>query len=139
MCSQPSLRQTPGNFHMVHRCAKLLLLLAHLNYTVRIILSHLLPIATSVPSLHDHVTPDEACKMELKLWHQFLSSWNGISFLYDSLSHLSFQIFRQLAPASNLLPTSTLSLCLTGWNCFKAASVHRYHLQLPSILTRNYV
>ncbi|KAG8004721.1 hypothetical protein GBF38_016593 [Nibea albiflora] len=26
---------------------------------------------------------NEACKMGLKLWHDFLSSWHGISFFYD--------------------------------------------------------
>ncbi|XP_044217636.1 uncharacterized protein LOC122989025 [Thunnus albacares] len=79
------------NFLMANTCTKrqLLSLLGHFNYATRIIpqgrsfLSHLLSIATAVPSIHDHVTLDSACKMELKMWHQFLSSWNGISFFYD--------------------------------------------------------
>lgn len=81
-----------SNFLLAHRCTKrqFLSLLGHLNYAIRIIpqgrsfLSHLLSIATSIPSLHGHVTLDDACKMELKMWHKFLSSWNGISFFYDN-------------------------------------------------------
>ncbi len=80
-----------SNFRLAHRCTKrqLLLLLGHLIYAICIIpqgqpfLSHLLSIAVSVPSLYNHITLDKACKMELKLWHQFLSSWNAFSFFCD--------------------------------------------------------
>ncbi|XP_067435007.1 uncharacterized protein [Thunnus thynnus] len=97
------------NFLMANTCTKrqLLSLLGHSNYATRIIpqgrsfLSHLLSIATAVPSIHDHVTLDSACKMELKMWHQFLSSWNGISFFYDV--HITdtndIQLYTDAAPS----------------------------------------
>ncbi|XP_027132806.1 uncharacterized protein LOC109142545 [Larimichthys crocea] len=99
-----------SNFLLAHRCTKrqLLSLLGHLNYAIRIIpqgrsfLSHLLSIATSTPNLHDHITLNEASKMELKLWHHFLSSWNGISFFYDD--HITkpedIQLFTDAAPSA---------------------------------------
>ncbi|XP_027136074.1 uncharacterized protein LOC113746034 [Larimichthys crocea] len=99
-----------SNFLLAHRCTKrqLLSLLGHLNYAIRIIpqgrsfLSHLLSIATSTPNLHDHITLNEASKMELKLWHHFLSSWNGISFFYDD--HVTkpedIQLFTDAAPSA---------------------------------------
>lgn len=77
----PQISFIISNFLTAYRCTKrqLLLLLGHLNYTIRIIpqgqafLSQLLSIAASVASLHDHVTLDEACEMQLKLRHQFFS------------------------------------------------------------------
>ena len=98
-----------SNFLLAHTCTKwqVLSLQGHLNYAIRIIpqgrsfLSHLLSVAASVPSLHAHVPLDEACKMELKLWHQFLSSWNGISFFYND--HVTkpedIQLFTDAAPS----------------------------------------
>ncbi|XP_030253189.1 uncharacterized protein LOC115569298 [Sparus aurata] len=98
-----------SNFLLADKCTKrqLLSLLGHLNYAIRIIpqgrsfLSHLLSIASSVPSLHDNVTLDNSCKMELKLWHQFLSSWNGISFFYDTniTSSEDIQLSTDAAPS----------------------------------------
>ena len=97
------------NFLLANTCTKrqLLPLPGHFNYAVHIIpqgrsfLSHLLSIATAVPSIHDHVTLDSACKMELKMWHQFLSSWNGISFFYDD--HVTdaddIQLYTDAAPS----------------------------------------
>lgn len=35
-----------------------------------------LSIVASIPSLHDHITLYDRCKMELQLWHGFLSSYN---------------------------------------------------------------
>ncbi|KAF0023054.1 hypothetical protein F2P81_023684 [Scophthalmus maximus] len=80
-----------SNFLLAPSCTKkqLFSMLGPISFAIRIIpqgqsfLSHLLSIAASVASLHDHVSLDGACKMELKLWHQFLSSWNSISFFYD--------------------------------------------------------
>ncbi|XP_042251963.1 uncharacterized protein LOC121886109 [Thunnus maccoyii] len=97
------------NFLMANTCSKrqLLFLLGHFNHATHIIpqgpsiLSHLLSIATAVPSIHNHVTLDSACKMELKMWHQFLSSWNGISFFYDD--HVTdandIQLYTDAAPS----------------------------------------
>ena len=68
---------------------QLLSLLGHLNYCIRIIpqgrsfISHLLEIATSVPSLFSQVALNDACFKELEMWKIFLSNWNGISFFYD--------------------------------------------------------
>ncbi|XP_076583733.1 uncharacterized protein LOC143319050 [Chaetodon auriga] len=98
-----------SNFLLAHKCTKhqLLSLLGHLHHATRIIpqgrsfVSHLLSIASSVPSLHNYVTLDQTCKMELKLWFQFLSSWNGISFFYDN--HVTAQedmhLFTDAAPS----------------------------------------
>lgn len=86
---------------------QLLSLLGHLNYAIRIIpqgrsfLSHLLSVAASAENLQTHVTLDNACQTELKLWHQFLSSWNGISFFYDD--HITkpedIQLYTDAAPS----------------------------------------
>ncbi|XP_075935401.1 uncharacterized protein LOC142935139 [Anarhichas minor] len=98
-----------SNFLLAPECTKhqLLSLLGHLNYAIRIIpqgrsfLSLLLSVASSVTKLHDHVTLDKACKTELKLWHQFLSFWNGISFFYDE--HITkledIQLYTDAAPS----------------------------------------
>ncbi|XP_075958907.1 uncharacterized protein LOC142960863 [Anarhichas minor] len=98
-----------SNFLLAPKCTKhqLLSLLGHLNYAIRIIpqgrsfLSHLLSVASSVTKLHDHVTLDKACKTALKLWHQFFSSWNGISFFYDE--HVTkpedIQLYTDAAPS----------------------------------------
>ncbi|XP_041649188.1 uncharacterized protein LOC121513473 [Cheilinus undulatus] len=98
-----------SNFTLANRCTKrqLLSLLGHLNYAIRIIpqgrsfLSHLLAIAASIPSLHGHISLDKSCKMELKLWQQFLSSWNGISFFYDDYISKpeDIQLFTDAAPS----------------------------------------
>lgn len=83
---------------------QVLALLGHLNYAIRIIpqaksfFSQLLTKAASIPSLHDHVVLDDTCKMEMRMWQQFLSSWNGISFFYDNFIIKSPQCF-----AHNLL------------------------------------
>ncbi|XP_054463932.1 uncharacterized protein LOC129098839 [Anoplopoma fimbria] len=98
-----------SNYLLAPKCTKhqLLSLLGHLNYAIRIIpqgrsfLSHLLSVAASVPNLHGHASLDKACKTELKLWHQFLSSWNGISLFYDD--HITkpedIQLFTDAAPS----------------------------------------
>ncbi|KAE8289472.1 hypothetical protein D5F01_LYC11173 [Larimichthys crocea] len=76
-----------ANFLLAHRCTK------------RQLFSLL---ATSTPNLHDHITLTEASKMELKLWHHFLSTWNGISFFYDD--HITkpedIQLFIDAAPSA---------------------------------------
>ncbi|KAL0194682.1 hypothetical protein M9458_008254, partial [Cirrhinus mrigala] len=99
-----------SNYLLADRCTKqqLLALLGHLNYAIRIIpqgksfLSHLLSKVTSIPSLHDKVTLDEGCKMEMHLWQQFLSSWNGISFFYnDYVSQPEdIQLYTDAAPST---------------------------------------
>lgn len=53
-------------------------LLGHLNYACILSLK-----AESSFHTFPHIMLDEACKMGLKQWHQFLSFWNLISFFYD--------------------------------------------------------
>ncbi|KAG1935442.1 hypothetical protein F2P79_019280 [Pimephales promelas] len=99
-----------SNYLLADRCTKqqLLALLGHLNYAIRIIpqgksfLSHLLLKAATIPSLHDKVTLDEACKMEKRLWQQFLSSWNGISFFYNDYvtQPEDIQLYTDAAPST---------------------------------------
>ncbi|XP_029904174.1 uncharacterized protein LOC115356996 [Myripristis murdjan] len=98
-----------SNYLLASRCTKrqLLSLLGHLNFAIRIIpqgrsfISHLLAISATIPSLHDFVTLDAACKMELHMWRDFLSSWNGVSFFYDD--HLTqpedIQLYTDAAPS----------------------------------------
>ena len=72
-------------------CSKLqpLSLLGHLSYAVRIIpqgrsfISHLLSIASSVPSLQHRLSLGDACISELRFWLFLLQHWNGISFFYE--------------------------------------------------------
>nr|XP_033936284.1 uncharacterized protein LOC117444996 [Pseudochaenichthys georgianus] len=98
-----------SNYLQADRCTKreLLALLGHLNYAIRIIpqakpfLSNLLNRAASVPSIHDRLVLDDACKMEMHLWQDFLSSWNGISFFYDDFitKPEDIQLFTDAAPS----------------------------------------
>ncbi|XP_051994017.1 uncharacterized protein LOC127651992 [Xyrauchen texanus] len=99
-----------SNYLLAVRCTKqqLLALLGHLNYAIRIIpqgkcfLSNLLTKAATIPSLHDKVTLDEACKMEMHLWQKFLSSWNGISFIYNDYitQPEDIQLYTDAAPST---------------------------------------
>ncbi|MBN3323077.1 PLPL2 protein, partial [Atractosteus spatula] len=43
--------------------------------------SHLLDLASPVPSLYHHVSPSANCKSELRLWQLLLANLNGISFV----------------------------------------------------------
>nr|XP_033955088.1 uncharacterized protein LOC117458605 [Pseudochaenichthys georgianus] len=98
-----------SNYLQADRCTKrqLLALLGHLNYAIRIIpqakpfLSNLLNRAASVPSIHDRLVLDDACKMDMHLWQDFLSSWNGISFFYDDFitKPEDIQLFTNTAPS----------------------------------------
>ena len=98
-----------SNFSSTPSCTKqqLLQLLGHLNFATRIIpqgrsfISHLLSLASSVPSLHHEVHLPIECRMELRLWHVLLSNWNGISFFYDDFhsSPEDLQLFTDAAPS----------------------------------------
>lgn len=99
-----------SNYLLADRCTKrqLLALLGHLNYAIRIIpqgksfLSYLLSKVTTITSLHDKVILDEGCKMEMHLWQQFLSSWNGISFFYNDYvtQPEDIQLYTDAAPST---------------------------------------
>ncbi|XP_078143999.1 uncharacterized protein LOC144542156 [Centroberyx gerrardi] len=77
-----------SNYLLADRCTKrqLLALLGHLNYA-------------AVPSLR--VDLDDACKMEIRMWQHFLSSWNGISFFYDDFitQPEDIQLYTDAAPS----------------------------------------
>ncbi|XP_078032220.1 uncharacterized protein LOC144467455 [Epinephelus lanceolatus] len=96
-----------SNYLLADKCTKrqLLVLLGHLNYAIRIIpqaksfLSILLSKTAAIPSLHDRVILDDACKMEMRMWLHFLSSWNGISFYDDFITQPEdIQLFTDAAP-----------------------------------------
>ena len=84
---------------------------------VRIILqgqcfiSHLLSLSSTIPFLHDYVL-DDSCKLELRMWHDFLSSWNVVSIFYGD--HIS-------QPSANGTQfISTLSICEVNiWHLFR--------------------
>ena len=98
-----------ANFSDTTSCSKqqLLQLLGHLNFATRIIpqgrsfISHLLSLASSVPSLHHQVSLSQECRMELRLWRVLLQNWNGISFFYDNFhsSPEDLQLFTDAAPS----------------------------------------
>lgn len=98
-----------SNFILAEKCSKrqLLALLGHLNYAIRIIpqgkpfLSSLLATAAAARSLHDKVSLDATCRLEMRLWKQFLDSWNGISFFYDDFVSRpeDIQLFTDAAPS----------------------------------------
>ncbi|XP_032407512.1 uncharacterized protein LOC116711963 [Xiphophorus hellerii] len=87
---------------------KLLSLLGHLNFAMRIIpqgrsfISRLLDLANSVHSLLDQVSLDNGCRSDLSFWSRLLNSWNGISFFYDDviLSADSIQFYTDAAPSA---------------------------------------
>ncbi|XP_029912530.1 uncharacterized protein LOC115362654 [Myripristis murdjan] len=99
-----------SNFLLAPHCTKrqLLSLLGHLNFAIRIIpqgkafISHLLSIATSVPSLLDFISLDSSCRAELRLWLNLLSNWNGITFFYDDhMTHShDINLFTDAAPSA---------------------------------------
>lgn len=74
------------------KCTKreLLSLLGHLNFASRVIvqgrsfISYLLTLSGSVKELHHRVTISKSCQLELRMWHQHLSKWNGVSFFLDN-------------------------------------------------------
>ncbi|XP_016519228.1 uncharacterized protein LOC103155683, partial [Poecilia formosa] len=98
-----------SNFLLADKCSKqqLLSLLGHLNYAICIIsqgksfISRLLSKAASIHSLHGSLAIDRSCKLEMRLWHYFLSSWNGISSFYnDFLTYPEdIQFFTDVAPS----------------------------------------
>lgn len=69
------------------RCTKreLLSLLGHLNFAARVIIpgrsfiSYLLSLAASARKLHHRISLSASCTLELKMWHVFLQSWNGVN------------------------------------------------------------
>ncbi|XP_049453891.1 uncharacterized protein LOC125901914 [Epinephelus fuscoguttatus] len=99
-----------SNFLLAPRCTKrqMLSLLGHLNYATRIIpqgrafISHLLSIASSVPSLLAFISLDGSSRAELRLWLHLLANWNGITFFYyDHLTHpQDIHLFTDAAPST---------------------------------------
>ena len=67
----------------------LLSLLDHLNFASRVIkpgrsfVSYLLALAASVKELHHHVRLNVECRLDLAMWHRFLTGWNGVALFLD--------------------------------------------------------
>ena len=64
-------------------------LLGHLNFATRVILpgrafvTYLYKLMASVRDSFHYVHLDKECKSDLKMWLEFLSTWNGINFFYE--------------------------------------------------------
>ena len=105
--STASFSSSPTTLTSLSTKQQLLSLLGHFNYAIRIIpqgrsfISHLLLLASSVPSLHHQVTFTPECLSELRLWHQLLTHWNGITFFYQDFisSPEDLQLFTDAAPS----------------------------------------
>jgi hypothetical protein len=73
-------------------CSKreFLQLLGHFNFAMRVIIpgrsfvSYLISLSTTVHGLKDKIFLSDECRIDLRFWHTFLLSWNGISMLYDT-------------------------------------------------------
>ena len=73
-------------------CSKreFLQLLGHFNFAMRVIIpgrsfvSYLISLSTTVHGLKDNIFLSDECRIDLRFWHTFLLSWNGISMLYDT-------------------------------------------------------
>jgi hypothetical protein len=68
---------------------ELLSLLGHLNFACRVVIqgrtfmSYLFELAASVKELHHYVRLNSQARVDLRMWSQYLLSWNGVSFFYD--------------------------------------------------------
>ena len=89
------IRDMLQQFSVRKTCRKqeLLSLLGHLQYASRVVVpgrsfvSHLIKLSTTVKQLHHHVTLDTHCQRDIRMWAQFLKSWNGVSmFLEDNIT-----------------------------------------------------
>ncbi|XP_070539681.1 uncharacterized protein [Ptychodera flava] len=73
-------------------CTKreLLSLLGHLNFACRVIIpgrtfiSRLIEISKGARKLHYRIHLTAESRLDLRMWHRFLSSWNGVSMFLDS-------------------------------------------------------
>lgn len=83
--------ETLSTFLDKNTCTKrqLLSLLGHLNFAWRVVrpgrsfVSYLISLSTTVSELHHHVTITAECRLDMRIWYQFLSSWNGVAFFLD--------------------------------------------------------
>ncbi|XP_070550755.1 uncharacterized protein [Ptychodera flava] len=72
-------------------CTKreLLSLLGHLNFACRVIIpgrtfiSRLIEISKGARKLHYRIHLTAESRLDLRMWHRFLSSWNGVSMFLD--------------------------------------------------------
>ena len=68
---------------------ELLRALGHFAFASKVIpvgrafVSYLIKLSTSVKKLHHHVTLTKDCILDLKMWAEFLSEWNGISIFLE--------------------------------------------------------
>lgn len=91
---------------LTHRCIKcrLLSLLRYLNYVIplgRSSISHLLSLSSTIPFLHDYITLDDSCNMQLRMLRNIFSSWNGNSYFYDErfTRPEDIQLYKDAAPS----------------------------------------
>ncbi len=96
-----------SNFLLAPSCTRrqLLSLLGHLNFALSIIpqafISHLLTIASYIPSLLSSISLNTASRAELCLWLHLLANLNGISLFYEdqlTLPH-DISLFTNAAPS----------------------------------------
>jgi hypothetical protein len=80
------------NFLNRKSCTKreLLSLLGHLNFASRVVVpgrtfvSYLIKLSTTVKEMHHFVNINAECRLDLKMWHKFLTGWNGKSIFLDN-------------------------------------------------------
>ncbi len=86
------LRDELTRFHHRRTCTKreLLSLIGKLSFACkvvpagRIFLRRLIDLSTTVTPLHHHVTMDEAARLDIQWWHDFLPTWSGTSLFLDT-------------------------------------------------------
>lgn len=73
-------------------CTKrtLLQIIGHFQFASKVVLagrsffSYLIKLSTTVRELHHYVHINNECREDLKMWHIFLTHWNGVSVFHDS-------------------------------------------------------
>jgi hypothetical protein len=94
------IRGIVAQFLVIKKCRKrqLLSLLGHLQFACRVIVagraftSRLLVAATSVKKLCHFVSLSSAVRLDLKMWHELLQHWNGVSLFLDVQTTNSFHM-----------------------------------------------
>jgi hypothetical protein len=94
------IRSIVSTFLSLRKCRKrqLLSLLGHLQFACRVITpgraftARLLKAACSAKELYHYVTLTREAKLDLKMWHQLLAEWNGVSMFLDLATTNSYDL-----------------------------------------------
>ena len=100
------LKQMLMEFCNMKSCAKvkLLSLLGHMNFASKVIIpgrsfmSYLLYLTRGKSNNRDIIYFNDDCRSDMKMWINFLDSWNGVSFFIDStVSNIDIQLYTDAA------------------------------------------